>query len=268
MNRLRVRNSGSRRLKRFIKSLLLVAVFFLCVDIYRKMKIGDDTDQEASQSIFERLFGKLPLFGDEIDKFEPNSALYNVEEKMFAEMGLRPREWKFYEVSHDLKHSYGGKRTGNFQFTPSPELIFEPDEFVKPWNIFKNDSLGENGVGVEMPAKMPDNIQKLYNEGWEKHEFNKYLSDLISFHRKLPDYRTDYCLEMEKNYSKTLPPTSVIIIYNNEAWSTLLRSVHSVLDRSPDHLIEEIILVDDFSDMGELKLLFEYKVAMIRFQVT
>ena len=61
------------------------------------------------------------------------------------------------------------------------------------------------------------------------------------------------CLELK--YSSNLPSASVVVIFHNEAWSTLLRTVHTVLARSPPDFLEEIILVDDnsnFDSYGEL----------------
>lgn len=111
---------------------------------------------------------------------------------------------------------------------------------------------GEMGRPVILPTNMSTQTKKLVDDGWLNNAFNQYASDLISVHRSLPDPRDQWCKEPGR-YLKDLPPTAVIICFHNEAWSVLLRTVHSVLDRSPEHLIQEIILVDDFSDMPHLK---------------
>lgn len=56
---------------------------------------------------------------------------------------------------------------------------------------------------------------------------------------------------MGLRYTSNLPSASVIVIFHNEAWSTLLRTVHTVLARSPLDFLKEIILVDDHSNFDE-----------------
>uniref|UniRef100_T1JB07 Polypeptide N-acetylgalactosaminyltransferase n=1 Tax=Strigamia maritima TaxID=126957 RepID=T1JB07_STRMM len=111
---------------------------------------------------------------------------------------------------------------------------------------------GEMGRPVILPKNLTSEQKKVVDEGWQKNAFNQYVSDMISVHRKLPDPRDPQCKESGK-YLTNLPATSVIICFHNEAWSVLLRTVHSVLNRSPSSLIHDIILVDDASTMPHLK---------------
>ncbi|XP_032517064.1 putative polypeptide N-acetylgalactosaminyltransferase 9 isoform X1 [Danaus plexippus] len=110
---------------------------------------------------------------------------------------------------------------------------------------------GELGKPVVLPSNMSEDAKLAVSEGWKKNAFNQYASDLISIRRTLPDPRDEWCKQPGR-YLEDLPQTSVVICFHNEAWSVLLRTVHSVIDRSPAHLIKEIILVDDFSDMPHL----------------
>eukprot|EP00096_Caligus_rogercresseyi_P012238 TRINITY_DN506_c0_g1_i5.p1 TRINITY_DN506_c0_g1~~TRINITY_DN506_c0_g1_i5.p1 ORF type:complete len:614 (-),score=127.29 TRINITY_DN506_c0_g1_i5:1253-3094(-) len=118
---------------------------------------------------------------------------------------------------------------------------------------------GAMGAPVHINDPSPE-VKKLIDSGWELNAFNQYVSDMISIHRTLPDIRDNWC-KAEDRFMKDLPATSVIICFHNEAWSVLVRTVHSVFDRSPDHLIKEIILVDDASTMDHLKTPLDEYVA-------
>ena len=63
----------------------------------------------------------------------------------------------------------------------------------------------------------------------------------------------DRCRVLE--YPKDLPTASVVIVFKNERWSPVLRTVYSVLNRSPKQYLKEVILVDDQSDIGKISLI-------------
>ncbi|XP_032847621.2 polypeptide N-acetylgalactosaminyltransferase 15 [Tyto alba] len=98
---------------------------------------------------------------------------------------------------------------------------------------------GQGAAGGERPP------------GLETHGFNEALSERISLRRELPEVRHPLCLQQE--YDSGLPTASVIICFHDEAWSTLLRTVHSIMDTAPKALLKDIILVDDLSQQGPLK---------------
>uniref|UniRef100_A0A671Q128 Polypeptide N-acetylgalactosaminyltransferase n=1 Tax=Sinocyclocheilus anshuiensis TaxID=1608454 RepID=A0A671Q128_9TELE len=112
--------------------------------------------------------------------------------------------------------------------------------------------------GASGKAFHTDNLslseQKEKERGEEKHCFNLYASDQISLSRDLgPDTRPPEYVPPTFRCCPPLPTTSVIIVFHNEAWSTLLRTVYSVLHSSPALLLKEIILVDDASSDERLK---------------
>ena len=82
----------------------------------------------------------------------------------------------------------------------------------------------------------------------------------------MPDIRHPDC--KERLYHASLPSTSVVIPFYNEHWSTLLRTVHSVINRSPASLLREIVLVDDASNKPELGLQLDQYTATLPIPVT
>lgn len=87
------------------------------------------------------------------------------------------------------------------------------------------------------------------------------VSNRISLSRSLRDIRHPNC--RTKKYHTVLPTASIIIPFHNEGMTTLLRTIHSILNRTPPELLHEILLIDDYSD--KLWLRDELEVYLRRF---
>ena len=90
------------------------------------------------------------------------------------------------------------------------------------------------------------------NANFSEYELNVTVSNALPVDRAIPDVRSPGCRQIVYDLD-SLPDVSVIIPFHNEAWSILLRAVHSILNRTPGQLLREIILVDDLSTRSYLK---------------
>jgi len=73
-----------------------------------------------------------------------------------------------------------------------------------------------------------------------RYNINVTRSDLTPVDRDVIDTRPPVCLSLPYYTGAHLPTASVVIPFYNEALTMLLRAVHSVLNKSPDHLLDQV----------------------------
>ncbi|XP_022102323.1 polypeptide N-acetylgalactosaminyltransferase 13-like [Acanthaster planci] len=142
--------------------------------------------------------------------------------------------------------------------------VLDDDEEESPYfeNAREVDRSGPGMMGeaVKIVGLSASENMRL-EAGKKSHAFNELASSKMSLHRTLPDARFPAC--KTQTYPHDLPKTSIIICFHNEAWSTLLRTIHSITDRSPLRLIHEIVLIDDASNLDHLREPLEDYIALI-----
>lgn len=126
---------------------------------------------------------------------------------------------------------------------------FKHRSATKDWHNYKTIKMeelrrgpGENG----QPVYVTKDEEELSRKIFEENKHNGLVSDKIARDRSIPDTRPLEC--QHKRYLVELPTVSVVIPFHNEILSTLTRTIHSVVTRSPPELLKEIILVNDHSD--------------------
>ncbi|XP_037797454.1 N-acetylgalactosaminyltransferase 7-like [Penaeus monodon] len=146
-------------------------------------------------------------------------------------------------------HGASIRSAGALMSKVKQEVAFLPDKLgnFEPPKPPTRVGPGEGGKAhLLSPNKQNEGSQSMSEYG-----INMVVSDEIAMDRVVPDTRHSECQHWE--YPEDLPTTSVVIVFHNEGFSTLMRTVHSVIDRSPPQFLKEVLLVDDFSDKANLK---------------
>ncbi|XP_067680956.1 N-acetylgalactosaminyltransferase 7-like isoform X1 [Haliotis asinina] len=145
---------------------------------------------------------------------------------------MKPMQLEEFEVEPEhyptgsMEAVYKEGEVGNFE--PPPERVVEgPGEMGRPVKPVKPDQDSLMHYGCDMK-----------------------VSDQISVQRSIPDTRPKECKFW--HYPSNLPGASVIVIFHNEGNSTLLRTINSIINRSPPSLLKELVLVDDASTREHL----------------
>ncbi|EHH16779.1 hypothetical protein EGK_12124 [Macaca mulatta] len=141
-----------------------------------------------------------------------------------------------------------GRRGGSYRLIKQPSRRQDEEAPKRDWGAKEED--GEVSEEEELTLFSLD-----------PHGLQEALSARIPLQRALPEVRHPLCLQQHPQDS--LPTASVILCFHDEAWSILLRTVHSILDTVPRAFLKEIILVDDLSQQGQLKSALSEYVARL-----
>jgi len=112
---------------------------------------------------------------------------------------------------------------------------------------------------LDMPAEyMNEKCFDTRENMFRQYGFNLKKSNELPLVRDQADIRSQQCQQIKYSPLNEMPQVSIIIIFYNEAMSTLLRNLLAVLNRSPPELVGEVLLVDDNSSLPQLQFLEEH----------
>ncbi|KAK7488654.1 hypothetical protein BaRGS_00020107 [Batillaria attramentaria] len=228
---MRMRRGFIVKLGLFVIGLLLIGPYLF------HLRLGEDT-QESYNQFMRR-------------KRQEENALKAVKQgkEQNVHMQIGKDHNNVVSKLHVQNGDNGRNENGGMENKPPPEAVLIKGKLgnFEPREPPPQPGPGEGGkpVYTSMDEKPQANSQI------QQYGFNMLNSDKIAMNRTIPDTRMAECKYW--HYPEDLPTASVILVFHNEGFSTLVRTVHSVINTSPSHLLKEVVMVDDFSDKEKLK---------------
>nr|XP_020753951.1 N-acetylgalactosaminyltransferase 7 isoform X3 [Odocoileus virginianus texanus] len=247
-----------------LRSLLVVGSFLGLVVLWSSLSPRPDEPSPLSRMREDRAVnnpvpdrgGNGLALGD--DRFKPVVPWPHVEGVEVDLESIRRRN----KARHEQEHRPGGENQKDIM--QRQYLTFKPQTFTYRDPVLRPGVLGNfepkepeppgvvGGPGEKAkPLVLGPEFKHAVQASIKEFGFNMVASDMISLDRSVNDLRQEECKYW--HYDENLLTASIIIVFHNEGWSTLMRTVHSVIKRTPRKYLAEIVLIDDFSNKEHLK---------------
>ncbi|XP_019588809.2 N-acetylgalactosaminyltransferase 7 isoform X3 [Rhinolophus sinicus] len=246
-----------------LRSLLVVGSFLGLVVLWSSLSPRLDDPSRQNKMREDRDVNPMPNRGGNglvpgDDRFKPVVPWPHVEG---VEVDLESIRRKNKAKNEQERHAGGENQRDIMQ---RQYLTFKPQTFTYRDPVLRPGILGNfepkepephgvvGGPGEKAkPLVLGPEFKHAVQASIKEFGFNMVASDMISLDRSVNDLRQEECKYW--HYDENLLTSSVVIVFHNEGWSTLMRTVHSVIKRTPRKYLAEIVLIDDFSNKEHLK---------------
>ncbi|XP_043917652.1 N-acetylgalactosaminyltransferase 7 isoform X1 [Protopterus annectens] len=246
-----------------LRSLLIVGTFLGLVLLWASLSpktddspFGRAVEGRDANAPLPNVQDKEPVAGN--DRFKPVVPWPRVEGKEVDLESIRRKN----NVEDIQLHQQ--KKENHQNIMEKQYITFKPQTHIYSDPVLKSGVIGnfeakepepEGVIGGPGEGAHPFVLGPEYKESVQgsirEFGFNMVASDMISLDRTISDLRHEECKYW--HYDENLLTTSVVIVFHNEGWSTLMRTVHSVIKRTPRRYLAEIVMIDDFSNKVHLK---------------
>jgi len=206
------------KLKLLLQTVIALILFLTVLYFIPSVFEDNYEDKEAKKKYFNKGFPEFD--SNEIILSDPDKILQNSHEK--KEEALVNKDVLNFPI-------LSRRSLGNYETTYSSRS--GPGEYGEPVSLNSNEKQKAKAVIKEFG-------------------FNLVASDKISLNRLPKDLRHPECKHWV--YPDQMVDVSVILVFHNEGWSTLMRTVHSVINMSPPEMLAEVVMIDDHSSKEHL----------------
>ncbi|CAH1791951.1 unnamed protein product [Owenia fusiformis] len=241
---------------KFLAKCLVAIVLLIFIGPYLMGQLDSDEKKRSNQLTYKKrsdIHKRYQEEKNERNKLQNDQKLVNALKPPEAHVNLNPVLDSDAEVEHMQQAPPDPNQQNVLKEVKQygPKAVFKDGILgnYEPKNIPQITGPGEGGEPVYI--SMAEKAQG--DRSTQEFGFNMVASDKISMTRRVPDTRMDECKYWDYPSASQLPKASVILVFHNEGWSTLVRTVHSIINMSPKELLHEIVMVDDFSDKPHLK---------------